>query len=235
MPREKKSDKGLPHRGKYVAYLRVSTREQGRSGLGLEAQKQTIQDYLDGGDWELIATFKEVESGKKGRAGRPRLDEALNLCKKEKATLIIARIDRLARNVYVTASLYEAGIDFICCDYPNMDKTHIYLLSMMAEKEADNISIRTKAALKAAKARGVVLGNPNLPKISPLGVKASKAKADAHAKEVYPVIQMIRRSGVSSLRGIALELENRRDIETTKGGAWSAQQVKNILQRSGEK
>jgi len=229
-----RSDKGQPHKGQYVACLRVSTREQGRSGLGLDAQKATINDYLDGGDWELIETFTEVESGRKGRAGRPQLDAALKLCKKEKATLIIARIDRLARNVYVTASLYEAGIDFICCDYPNMDKTHIYLLSMMAEKEADNISIRTKAALKAAKARGVVLGNPDCPKISKLGVKEAKKLADAHAEQVYPIIKFIRRSGVASLRGIARELGNRKDVETSRGGDWSAQQVKNILRRCGE-
>jgi len=229
-----KSDKGRPHKGQYVAYLRVSTREQGRSGLGLDAQMEAIQSHLDGGDWELIATYTEIESGKKGRAGRPQLDAALKLCKKEKATLIIARIDRLARNVYVTASLYEAGISFICCDYPDMDKTHIYLLSMMAEKEAENISIRTTAALKAAKARGVILGNPDCAKISKLGVAEAKKLADAHAEQVYPKIEMIRRSGVVSLRGIARELGNRKDVETSKGGEWSAQQVKNILKRVGK-
>jgi DNA invertase Pin-like site-specific DNA recombinase len=148
-----------PHYGKFVAYFRVSTDRQGKSGLGLDAQRQAVMSYLDGGRWTLVAEFTEVESGKRDD-NRPQLAAAIAACKRQKARLVIAKLDRLSRNLAFIAALMESGVEFVAVDNPHMNKLTIHILAAVAEHEREMISERTKAALQAAKARGKVLGNP---------------------------------------------------------------------------
>jgi DNA invertase Pin-like site-specific DNA recombinase len=150
--------------GNFVAYYRVSTAKQGQSGLGLQAQKESVEQYLNGGDLQLIAEFTEVETGKGSNAltKRPELQKAIAFAKKNKATLVIAKLDRLARNVHFIAGLLESGADFVAADMPEADRAMIQMMSVFAELEARRISERTKAALAQAKKNGVKLGNPQL-------------------------------------------------------------------------
>src|SRR5215472_17965004 len=143
-------------KGKFIAYYRVSTAKQGISGLGLEAQRTAVVDYLNGGRWKLVGEFKEVESGKKN--DRPELAKALKACRVHGAELIIAKLDRLARNVAFISALMEAGVEFTAVDFPQANRLTVHILAAVAEHDAAMISARTKAALAAAKARGVVLG-----------------------------------------------------------------------------
>jgi DNA invertase Pin-like site-specific DNA recombinase len=147
------------HQGKFVAYFRVSTDRQGKSGLGLEAQRKSVLDYLNGGRWELTAEFTEVESGK--RSDRPELHKALAACKKHKAKLVIAKLDRLSRNLAFIATLMDSGVEFVAVDNPHANKLTIHILAAVAQHEREIISARTSAALQAAKARGKRLGNPH--------------------------------------------------------------------------
>src|SRR5271155_3430985 len=142
--------------GKFISYLRVSTARQGESGLGLEAQRDAVTGYLNGGDWTLVREVVEVESGK--RNDRPAIAEALSLCRLHNATLVIAKLDRLARNVHFISSLMESGVEFVAVDFPQANRLTVHILAAVAEHEAAMISARTKAALGAAKARGVKLG-----------------------------------------------------------------------------
>ncbi len=146
--------------GQFIAYYRVSTQQQGRSGLGLDAQRASVMQYLNGGSWELSGEYTEVETGKGADAldKRPQLKAAIAACKQGKATLIIAKLDRLARNVHFITGLLESGIDFVCADMPQANKVMLQMYSIMAEWERDQISARTKAALQAAKERAVILG-----------------------------------------------------------------------------
>src|SRR3954467_9714463 len=138
--------------GKFVAYYRVSTTRQGQSGLGLEAQRKAVEDFLDGGSWQLAAEAVEVESGK--RSDRPKLQEALRLCRLHGATLVIAKLDRLARNVAFISNLMESGVEFTAVDFPQANRLTVHILAAVAEHEAKAISERTRAALKAARDRG---------------------------------------------------------------------------------
>jgi DNA invertase Pin-like site-specific DNA recombinase len=217
--------------GKFVAYYRVSTDKQGKSGLGLEAQRQAVENYLNGGSWKLIAEFTEVESGKNSE--RPQLRAAQAACKKHKARLVIAKLDRLSRNVAFIANLLEAGTDFVAADNPHANKPMVQMMAVFAEMERDAISKRTKEALAAAKARGVQLGNPRLAEARAEVNTARQEAADAFAANVLPIIRQIQKSGVSSLRGVAKAL-SARGIKTARGGAWSAVQVSDILQRPFE-
>jgi len=142
--------------GRFVSYLRVSTDRQGKSGLGLEAQRASVADYLNGGTWELIDEFVEIESG--GNAARPKLAEALALCRAHRATLVVAKLDRLARDAHFLLGLEKAGVDFVAADMPHANRLTVGIMAMVAEQERQFISDRTKAALAAAKARGVKLG-----------------------------------------------------------------------------
>jgi DNA invertase Pin-like site-specific DNA recombinase len=144
---------GEKHLGKFVAYYRVSTARQGRSGLGLEAQQSAVREHLNGGRWKLIAEITEIETGK--RVDRPKLAEALKLCRVHGGTLIIAKLDRLARNVAFISTLMESGVDFEAVDFPQANRLTIHIMAAVAEHEAKAISERTKAALAAAKRRGV--------------------------------------------------------------------------------
>ena len=222
--------------GKFVAYYRVSTARQGQSGLGLEAQREAVRAHLNGGNWSLVAEVIEVESGKHN--DRPKLAEALRLCRLHGAILIIAKLDRLARNVAFISNLMESGVDFVAVDFPQANRLTVHILAAVAEHEAAMISARTKAALAAAKARGVRLGGDrgHLAAVakqgSDLGVMAIKAKADATADLVVPTIRELQAGGYS-LRQIAAEL-TRGGIDTPrKGGVWQAVQVKRVLERAG--
>jgi DNA invertase Pin-like site-specific DNA recombinase len=221
--------------GKFVSYVRVSTQRQGASGLGLEAQRKAVADYLNGGAWELLGEFTEVESGK--RNDRPQLAAALAACRKHKATLVIAKLDRLARNVAFVANLMESGVEFVAVDMPMANRLTIHILAAVAEHEREAISARTKAALAAAKARGRRLGwaiedrREEQAAACLKGADAGRARADAHAENVAPVIARIKTSGVTTLAGIAEEL-NSRGIRTARGGRWHATTVRNALERA---
>ena len=224
--------------GKYVTYLRVSTARQGVSGLGLEAQRAAVQAHLNGGSWKIVAEVVEVESGKKN--DRPQLAKAMSLCRVHGATLLIAKLDRLSRNVAFLSNLMEAGVPFTAADMPEADKTQLQMMMVFAEHEARAISSRTKAALQAAKMRGTALGGrrvsaSHFAEIAAKGressIEARTAKAIKKAEDLLPVIEDIRQGGATSLREIAAIL-NKRGIPTARGGEWSAVQVQRVLARA---
>jgi DNA invertase Pin-like site-specific DNA recombinase len=222
--------KGTQVKG-YIAYYRVSTAQQGRSALGLEAQQQTVRAYLNGGANRLIGEVIEVESGK--RSDRPKLVEALRLCRLHGATLVIAKLDRLARNVRFVSDLMESGVDFVAVDFPQANRLTVHILAAVAEHEAKMISERTKAALQAAKARGVRLGGYRGGTVSQTARERSadrrKAIAAARAVDLAPVIDELRESGVVSLGAIAHALSER-GIRTARGAAkWNETQVARVL------
>jgi DNA invertase Pin-like site-specific DNA recombinase len=218
--------------GRFVSYLRVSTAQQGASGLGLEAQRAAVAAYLNGGDWTLVREVVEVESGK--RNDRPALAMALRLCRQQKATLIIAKLDRLARNVHFISGLMESGVEFVAVDMPEANRFVVHIMAAVAEQEAEAISKRTKAALAAAKARGTKLGGrrisaQQLAAAGEEGRAQRSAKAKEEAGKLLPTIHQIRAAGATTLRAIAAEL-NERAIETpSRKGHWSAVQVMRVL------
>ena len=216
----------LAHYGKFVAYFRVSTDRQGKSGLGLEAQREAVMNYLDGGRWTLIKEFTEVESGK--RNGRPELVKALAACKRQKAKLVIAKLDRLGRNLAFIATLKESGVEFVAVDNPHANELTVHFLAAIAQHEREMISERSKAALLAAKRRGQRLGNPNLPEAAKRGVAALKANAKRFAANVRPIIDEIIAAGAKSHNAIAAKL-NERNVPTARGGVWTHVQVGAIL------
>ncbi len=224
-------------KGRFVAYYRVSTDRQGRSGLGLESQQEAVRRHLNGGSWELIAEVTEVESGK--RNDRPKLTEALRLCRLYGATLIIAKIDRLARNVAFISNLMESAVDFVAVDFPQANRLTVHILAAVAEHEAKMISDRTKAALAAAKARGTKLGGDRgqfacIQQVgSPYGVAVRQKKADERAADIVPVIRELQSAGMT-VAAIAREM-TRRGIPTPRGKAtWASQQIVNALARAPE-
>jgi DNA invertase Pin-like site-specific DNA recombinase len=240
--------------GKFVCYYRVSTDKQGRSGLGIEAQKQAVATYLNGGDWKIVAEFTEIESGK--RADRPKLAEAFKACRLHKATLVIAKLDRLSRNAHFLLGLKDAGIDFVCADMPNANRMTVGIMAMVAEEELAMISKRTKDALAASTkklggrrykfqrdAKGEIVkdskGNPIRTKEIAHGSedaiaaahKAKQARVEQHAQDIAPTIRTLQAAGKTSLRAIAAGL-NEQGIPTARGnGAWSAVQVARVLER----
>ena len=220
--------------GKWVSYLRVSTGRQGRSGLGLEGQRKAVEDFLNGGSWELAKEFVEVESGK--NSDRPVLADAIKACRLYGAKLVIAKLDRLSRNAHFLLGLKEAGVDFVCADMPSANRLTVGIMAMVAEEEGRMISARAKAALAAAKRRGVQLGgynkNPKLTaKARKVGQEANARKAAARAADIAPVIEELQTAGATSLNAIADGL-NERGIPTARGsGKWSATQVMRVLAR----
>jgi DNA invertase Pin-like site-specific DNA recombinase len=217
--------------GKFISYLRVSTARQGASGLGLEAQRSAVAGYLNGGDWKLVQEVVEVESGK--RNDRPALADALRLCRKHRATLVIAKLDRLARNVAFISNLMESGVEFVAVDMPQANRFVVHILAAVAEQEAEAISKRTKAALAAAKARGTRLGGRRVSveqfaAIGAAGRLVKTEKAEKWAGDLLPAIRSIQAEGAVSLRQIAAGL-NERNITTPRGGEWSAIQVQRAL------
>ncbi|MFZ4699592.1 MAG: recombinase family protein [Candidatus Methylumidiphilus sp.] len=216
---------------RYIAYYRVSTAAQGRSGLGLEAQQAAVKAFLQGRDHTLASQFIEVESGRNSE--RPRLGEALSLARKLKATLVIAKLDRLARSVSFIANLMDAGVEFVACDMPAANRLTLHIMAAVGEAEARMISERTVAALAAAKARGVRLGNPtNLQDAQAAGHKTMVKDADLHAAKVLATIREIVRNGTISSHKIARQLEER-SVPTRRGGSWSGTSILNTIRRCG--
>ena len=220
----------MTNKSKFVAYYRVSTQKQGQSGLGLEAQKQAVTLYLKGGDGELLSDYVEIETGKGSDAldRRPQLKAAMSVCKKQKATLIIAKLDRLARNNHFVSGLLESGIDFVCADMPQANKVMLQMYSVMAEWERDQISARTKAALQAAKAKGVVLGAAGITNLKP-NIEARQEAANEFANKLKSIIVGMKGNGTSQ-RAMCAEL-NSLGIKTAKGGDWSLIQLQRVIAR----
>jgi DNA invertase Pin-like site-specific DNA recombinase len=210
---------------RFVAYYRVSTERQGRSGLGLEAQQASVATFINGGS-DLVGEFTEIESGKRNE--RPKLAEALEACRRQKAKLVIAKLDRLSRNLAFIATLMESGVEFVAVDNPHANKLTVHILAAVAQHEREMISERTKAALAAAKRRGVKLGNPQLRTAAARGTAATKANAQRFAANVLPVIREIQAAGVTSNTAIAEKLNERR-VPTARGGRWAHPQVSTIL------
>ncbi len=209
--------------GSFVAYYRVSTDRQGRSGLGLEAQQKAVQDYLNGGAWQLVGEFTETESGRKD--ARPELAKALALCRKRKARLVIAKLDRLSRNLAFIAQLMDAGVEFIAVDNPHANKLTIHILAAVAQHEREMIAERTRAALQAAKTRGVRLGRYGAERLA----LANRQEAVERAEALRPVLRGFQAQGLSA-RGMAAEL-NRRGVPTPQGKQWHTQTVIRVMQR----
>jgi predicted site-specific integrase-resolvase len=239
---------------KFVAYYRVSTEKQGRSGLGLEAQQEAVRTYLRGGDWQLMAEVVEIESGK--RNDRPRLAEALRLCRLQGAVLIIAKLDRLARNVAFISNLMESGVEFTAVDFPQANRLTVHILAAVAEHEREMISKRTKDALASKRAfyarltdqekaelrlrgKATQLGG-NRGKVHLVARKGALAsavirstKAKRRAADVAPIVHELQAAG-ASLRKVAAAL-NDRHIPTARGSRWTATQVMRVLDQAGSR
>jgi DNA invertase Pin-like site-specific DNA recombinase len=218
--------------GKWISYLRVSTDRQGKSGLGIEAQRNSVAEYLNGGNWSLVKEYTEVESGK--NTDRPKLDEAIKACRAYGAKLVIAKLDRLSRDAHFLLGLEKAGIDFVAADMPNANRLTVGIMAMVAEEERRMISKRTKDALAAAKRRGTKLGGDRgvVPskKTRAKAVEALQARANSRAADIAPIIAELQAGGCDSLRAIATGL-NDAGIPTPRGGEWTATQVQRTLAR----
>ena len=219
-----------------VAYYRVSTRAQGRSGLGLDAQREAVTRFAAGEGFEIVAEFTEVESGKGADAleRRPQLAAALAEARREGrgTPIAVAKLDRLSRDVAFIANLMVQRVPFISVELgADVEPFLLHLFAALAQKERALISQRTRAALAAAKARGVVLGGPRLAEARALSNAIQKAEADAHAAVVMPVIREAQAAGAGSLRQIAAALIGR-GIPTARGGRWEAATVRNVLRRA---
>mgnify|MGYP000081034376 CR=1 FL=1 len=207
---------------KLVSYIRVSTQRQGDSGLGLDAQRSCVQQYADSTNSDIIAEYVEVESGK--RTNRAQLAAAIDFCSKNDATLVIAKLDRLARNVHFVSGLLESGVRFHAADMPNADRFMLHVYAAMAEEEGRRISERTKAALAAARARGVKLGVTG----QALADK-HKASADVFARSMAGTIQAYKDTGLS-VRQIAVRL-NQENTPTFSGNKWHPTTVQRLIKR----
>lgn len=227
---------------KFIAYYRVSTKQQGESGLGLEGQQAAVVAFAGWDGAEIVREYTEVESGK--RSDRPELVKALAHAKRSRAVLVVAKLDRLARNVAFLSALMEAGVDFVACDNPHANRLTIHILAAVAEDEARRISDRTKAALKALKARGMKLGSA---RPDHWKGREDRRRAGAHAgalaaanvhrqaadgaySDLLPTLQALRSEGLS-LRGIAGRL-NEQGHTTRRGKPWNPMQVRNVLLRA---
>ena len=219
----------------FVSYLRVSTQKQGQSGLGLEAQRKAVDDYLNGGDWTVIEEVVEIESGKNNK--RPKLNEAIQLCKASGATLVVAKIDRLTRDAAFLLNLKDAGIDFIAADMPEANRLTIGIMALVAEQEREAISKRTKEALAAAKARGVQLGayrdgvyvgGKGSRDTAKNASEARTALYKRRSAEKLPMIAKVDPDGSLSLRQIAEKLNELSVPTISEKGSWSANSVRRL-------
>lgn len=208
---------------RFIAYYRVSTDRQGRSGLGLEAQREAVRSYVTQRGGDVLDEFTEVETGK--RSDRPELASALEACRRQKATLVIAKLDRLARNMAFVANLMEGRADFVAVDMPNADRFTIHIFAALAEEEGRRISQRTKAALAAAKARGAQLGRAGA-----ILARRNREAAQARAHDLEAMVIAIRRDGAQTYRAIAQEL-NARGVSTPMGKRWHAGSAQRLCRR----
>lgn len=213
---------------KFVVYYRVSTARQGASGLGLEAQRAAVDQYLAGGSGEVVAEFKELESGRKSDAARPELAKALAECKKACARLLVAKLDRLARNVHFVSGLMQSKVKFVACDLPEANDLTIHIMAAFAEHEAKRIGERTRDALAAAKRRGVVLGTTG-PANLKRNLEERKAAADAFAARLRREIRGMQAEGMT-VAAMVREL-NQKGIATARGGRWQQAQLDRVIAR----
>jgi DNA invertase Pin-like site-specific DNA recombinase len=212
----------------YVAYYRVSTHAQSQSGLGLDAQRNAVDSFIAANHGSLIAAYTEVESGR--AKNRPQLKAAIDDCSRRSAILVIARLDRLARNLFVVASLMESRVEFVAADMPSASKLTIQLIAAIAEHERDQISRNTRNALHAAKVRGTRLGNPEIAIARKLAVEVSRKKAALFAKET---VDFIRGKGIQSLPLTAIASRLNRDgVRTQRNKTWTPSGVRNVLRRA---
>lgn len=216
---------------KFVVYYRVSTARQGASGLGLEAQRAAVDQYLAGGSGEVVAEFKELESGRKSDAARPELAKTLAECKKTGARLLVAKLDRLARNVHFVSGLMQSKVKFVACDLPEANDLTIHIMAAFAEHEAKRIGERTRDALAAAKRRGVVLGTTG-PANLKRKIEERKAAADAFAERLRREIRGMQAEGMT-VAAMVREL-NQKGISTARGGQWKQVQLSRVIQRLGD-
>jgi DNA invertase Pin-like site-specific DNA recombinase len=216
-----------------VAYIRVSTTSQGRSGLGIESQREALTRFAKEVGFDIVAEFVEIETGKGSDAldRRPQLAAALAKARALRSSVVVAKLDRLSRDVHFISGLMAHRVPFVVTELgPDVDPFVLHLYAALAEKERALISGRTKSALAAAKAKGVKLGNPNIEAARGEAMEAIKAEADRAAGNVLPIIAEIKKSGASTLRAIA-EALNARGIPTPRGGRWHATSVRNALAR----
>jgi DNA invertase Pin-like site-specific DNA recombinase len=213
---------------KIVSYIRVSTQKQGMFGLGMEAQQKAVQQYLAEQGSELIAEFVEVESGRKTDKQRPELAKALEACKKHKAVLVVAKLDRLARNVHFISGLMESKVKFLALDMPEANELTLHVMAAFAEHEAKRISERTKAALAVAKERGVKLGTAGAANLQP-NIELRQQQAQAFAESLSGIFEGFKLRELTQRQMVA-EL-NQLGIKTARGGSWSLVQVQRILNK----
>jgi DNA invertase Pin-like site-specific DNA recombinase len=222
--------------GQAIAYLRVSSERQGRSGLGIEAQREVVAAFAEREGLTLAGEMVEVETGRGSDAldRRPQLAAALSAAKRAKCPVIVAKLDRLSRDVHFISGLMTQRVPFIVAELgTDADPFMLHLYAALAEKERQLISERTKAALAAKKAQGTVLGNrTNLAEASRKGATSTSAAADVFARNVLPVVEQIKAAGATSLRDIAAAL-NARGVRTARGGTWRASTVRNLTLRNG--
>lgn len=219
--------------GRFISYIRVSTLKQGRSGLGEEAQRATIQETATRNGWTVLQEFKEIESGKID--DRPQLRKALEACKRTGARLLVAKLDRLSRDVAFVAGLMKTKAEFVACDMPEANTFSIHIMSAMAQYERELISKRTKDALQAAKARGKKLGKNNLTqegasKGAAESRKIRQAKADEYAARMKPIIEELQNQGLN-LNQIARRMMENGELTPRGGAIWTPTTVKNVLAR----
>ena len=211
----------------FIGYCRVSTEKQGADGYGMTAQREAVSRFVSSQSGNLLAEFAEVESGKVN--DRPELAKALALVKKHRATLVIAKLDRLSRSASFLLALQDAGVDFVACDAPNVDRFTCGILALVAQRERELISERTKSGMRIAKERGAKIGSPN-PEASVKAMNAGATQARvAFASKMLPVVSQIRSCGVQTLQGVADAL-NRLGHATRQGKPWTPSHVWNLLQ-----
>ena len=218
-----------------ITYIRVSTSQQGRSGLGIEAQRAALHHFAQSERFEVSREFVEVETGKGADAinRRPQLKAALAAARKRRCHIAVAKLDRLSRDVHFISGLMAHKVPFLVAELgPDVDPFVLHLFAALAEKERALISTRTRQALAAAMARGIALGNPKLHVARRGAVKAVKAEADRYAANVLPIIREAQKAGAATLRDIAAAL-NARGVATARGGHWYAKSVSNVLARTG--
>lgn len=219
--------------GRFVSYLRVSTERQGRSGLGLEAQRKAVDDYLNGGRSRVVAELVEVESG--ANAARPKMAEALALCRSHRATLVVAKLDRLARDAHFLLGLAKEGVDFVAVDMPSANRMTVGIMALVAEEERRMISTRTKAALAAARARGVKLGGfrgrAGTAEDTEKARAARSRRADQRAQSIADTLARLDPAGADSLRTLAKKLTDDGVPTPTGRGEWTAAAVSRLRRR----
>ena len=213
---------------KLVAYYRVSTSQQGKTGLGLDAQRACVAKYVAETNGQLIGEYTEIVSG--FQDSRLALAEALKLCRAQRATLVIAKLDRLARRLSYLSGFMESDVPLIVADMPNANKFVLQMMAVLAETERDMIAERTRLALAAAKANGTVLGNPRIAEARQLAIKSRRTRANSFANSMYAQISSMRAKG-QSYRQIADSLNNSH-FKTASGGRWWPTTVANIVERS---